>query len=1345
MKLHPILSIAIAVLCLASAPGRSAESDAAAGQRGKTGGGANAVQERFNQMAKQLGLSAEQKARLLQMQGEEYQKTGGLGSQGEMTPQQQMERYQKFREGLEQRLKQSKLLSDEQFAKWKEFQSRSHSGGGAGRSQPRTSPTSSTPSLPEAPKTTSSATNAAAAADGHSGKRILIYCPPQGHNDVYVPWLMFDPIIVAETAISVEVKEIPRGRCQPDLSAKTLDGRDLVIVTMPHDIAPEQFADLLRFLDQGGTLFLFQPRFESAEFAAELAKRTGVRLKGWSEATPVSAVVAEHPGARILGLHRGRSAYPIYKNTTPYQRKPVPGFVDMDAGSSPVLTRLVPGGQPDLTVASNGRLAVFASDVLGSVSFPGPGKQGVGMSVDYYSDIERNDHRRFVSLLIINTTRRLLGYPFFEQPLQQPHQRLGEMFHAYAAGRDFVLEVHQQPGLGSRLPASQLAETLRKSDGLVGAAARAGVAGDLDTCRQHFKEAVQLLSTSMRTMTPVNHFMYRAWHASKQVDENYGGGIWGDTENGWMDEMVRWCTEEIDFLRWAGGRRLIEFYGSELEMLKKYYPEEMKNWSRAVADGLVEPTHGLFSASYLDLWSGECNVRQLLYGTRAVRDVLGSKVNAFVTPDDHFDYHPQLPQLLRGFGYEGAILRQTYLGDVQPVAADRIRWRGLDGTEIDAIPEPKGVMGGIQRLYVTPKLMALADQKGYKNLVTGLVYDTGGGDTTFERAHTILNAIAPVSGKWVTSKEIFEQIPPGKESICFDADGLTSSHVQSWSRWGLMNEAIGRNRTAENQIMSAEKLLVLGQALGRVAPDQQAEASSRLVMAWKDILAVQDHMLFGHLGGGQKKKTDAGTVMPYSVQPPGFENDLLAAPRFDRAVNVNEITYQKGLASSARVLNDAIRMVVQPGSAADAQAGQLPMAITVFNPLSWPKQDFVEVETELAADVVAGMQVIDGDRSVPFQVVAGGATDQKEGKKAVKILFEAHVPALSWKSLILKAATAAPAKAAKGSLSVSSTKLENEFYLVELDEKNGAVRRIHDKQLQRDVLAAGEYFGNELYSPTNPTATSKSGTARLEVVESGPLRGTVKVNSQVDKIGYECKISLLQGAKRVDFVLTFNGRENFGGSQQWTSRNTTGLFVVFPVGTPEHVWVNQPFGIYETRLKDQLANDFIEAGQAGHGLAVIHRQTPSWRIDGGLLWMRLCEKDSPMGRYTYSIYSHAGDVHQGQVFRVAQSVNTPFVVHQGTVPASLPAKASPAMLTIDQPNIVLSGLYSEGDSLMARFYEIAGRKTPVAISSPIFTGQTCQRVELDGRPLAAVPVSGESLQIELKPWEIVTLKLDGKK
>ncbi|MBM3890802.1 MAG: hypothetical protein FJ388_16960, partial [Verrucomicrobia bacterium] len=197
------------------------------------------------------------------------------------------------------------------------------------------------------------------ATDSPPAKRVLIHCPARGWNDIYLPWLMADPLLLADTAVTVDVKTIPREKCQPDLSAKTLAGYDLVIVTMPHDVAPGHFTDILQFLDRGGALFLFQPRCDSAEFTAALAQRTGMRLKGWSEAAAVSSVVAEHPGARILGLHRGRSAYPVYQ-TVGYSRQPAAGFAAVDAGGAAVLTRLTPGGEPDLAVSANGRFALFA-------------------------------------------------------------------------------------------------------------------------------------------------------------------------------------------------------------------------------------------------------------------------------------------------------------------------------------------------------------------------------------------------------------------------------------------------------------------------------------------------------------------------------------------------------------------------------------------------------------------------------------------------------------------------------------------------------------------------------------------------------------------------------------------------------------------------------------------------------------------------------------------------------------------------------------------------------------------------------------------------------------------------
>ncbi|MBM3334797.1 SUMF1/EgtB/PvdO family nonheme iron enzyme, partial [Candidatus Sumerlaeota bacterium] len=128
---------------------RTAEGDTPIGKLGKAGG-VGAWQERFDQMAATLGLSDEQKNKLMELQRAQYQQMGGLGGLGEPG------QFKKFRAALEQKVKESKILTDEQFAKWKEFQSQRFTGGGktsGGRTMPkRTSPAPEKPAQPEAPK-----------------------------------------------------------------------------------------------------------------------------------------------------------------------------------------------------------------------------------------------------------------------------------------------------------------------------------------------------------------------------------------------------------------------------------------------------------------------------------------------------------------------------------------------------------------------------------------------------------------------------------------------------------------------------------------------------------------------------------------------------------------------------------------------------------------------------------------------------------------------------------------------------------------------------------------------------------------------------------------------------------------------------------------------------------------------------------------------------------------------------------------------------------------------------------------------------------------------------------------
>ncbi len=78
------------------------------------------------------------------------------------------------------------------------------------------------------------------------------------------------------------------------------------------------------------------------------------------------------------------------------------------------------------------------------------------------------------------------------------------------------------------------------------------------------------------------------------------------------------------------------------------------------------------------LVSGEALIRNLLMGTRKVREWGGEPLKSGYVPDI-FGHNSQLPQILRGFGIDHAVLFRGFQGEKQ---ASEIIWRGSDGSNV---------------------------------------------------------------------------------------------------------------------------------------------------------------------------------------------------------------------------------------------------------------------------------------------------------------------------------------------------------------------------------------------------------------------------------------------------------------------------------------------------------------------------------------------------------------------------------------------------------------------------------------------------------------------------------------
>ena len=136
---------------------------------------------------------------------------------------------------------------------------------------------------------------------------------------------------------------------------------------------------------------------------------------------------------------------------------------------------------------------------------------------------------------------------------------------------------------------------------------------------------------------------------------------------------------------------------------------------------------------------------------------------SYVDPADHYDFHPQLPQVLGELWLPpGRARHQRRPGHEQSGAGEKIRWRGLDGTEIDAVPRYEGIPE--TTFYTDLKVIKAADELGYRQVLLGRTVDATA-EWAEERPHTLIDPVAPIAGTWVTVKEFFAKTPPPSKAI----------------------------------------------------------------------------------------------------------------------------------------------------------------------------------------------------------------------------------------------------------------------------------------------------------------------------------------------------------------------------------------------------------------------------------------------------------------------------------------------------------------------------------------------------------------------------------------------------
>ena len=180
---------------------------------------------------------------------------------------------------------------------------------------------------------------------------------------------------------------------------------------------------------------------------------------------------------------------------------------------------------------------------------------------------------------------------------------------------------------------------------------------------------------------------------------------------------------------------------------------------------------------------------------------------------------------------------------------------------------------------------------------------------------------------------------------------------------------------------------------------------------------------------------------------------------------------------------------------------------------------------------------------------------------------------------------------------------------------------------------------------------------------------------------------------------------------------------------------------------------WADLGDSSHGFSLINNSKYGYDAKDNVLRLTLLrsptdpDPDADRGpqHFTYSLYPHAGTWREALTMRHGYDFNYLLSVfqvesHTGELPPSY------SFLRIEPNNLVLTAMKrsEDGDDLILRFYETAGKWTTAQITLPAgATGavRTNLMEKPEGDPL---PVIGNRVALSVTPYSIDTIRISYK-
>jgi len=725
----------------------------------------------------------------------------------------------------------------------------------------------------------------------------------------------------------------------------------------------------------------------------------------------------------------------------------------------------------------------------------------------------------------------------------------------------------------------------------------------------------------------------------------------------------------------------------------------------------------------------ESNIRQIVYALKTDQRLLGCRPTIYLMSEHAM--HGQMPQILNSLGFEGAILRTHFMMyGFNPTFDLPIGWWiGLDGSRIPAIPTYPGEGAAFGRTTVDnwfltrfPGPEATFSPEDYCKQFSQIrpLLASRADDSGLRQEELVRRYAGNTNYQWV----LLDDLPSVFHKPAAEMKTVPNDFKVRMP-WGYCgNEIWNRNREAEVQVLTAERLAALGQWLG--LPTFEPE----LDRAWRNLLVGQHH----------------------DVQICGL---LPEARKFLTA----------SITGSTNVLYSALeRIGAQMKSEGIAQ-------VTVFNPLSWPRQEWVQTEVSVSEVQTRALEVRHGKRAMLSTLLHVDRSSSGNIRSA-RLAFLAELPPLAVCSYsvvpaaepgpvseVSRARTSAgPAFTAhledgdKVVVDEQNLRITTPFYKIQL-APSGGIASLKDRRNSRDWLKSSSR-NSILAGRINAQDCESTGKWTLHAAGDPGQWAVAREYGFIGVIPYELELVFWSDKPRVDCLVKchFEGEkigllsDDLRDSRSPFAHEYKLRFKLFPMLGPEATGIRDvPFAVSETTNRYVDGLYWTAMADSSGGLAVFNRGTMGAvrEVDSAFsiplayamhyVWgTRMLSGDFS---YEFAFCPFNGDWRRADLSRQALAYNFPVVfTTRQTANGKLGDTFSPLQLGSDR--VLLSSLYSEGGKLFARLFESSGEEGKSAIESP---GRSLRFREVDGLGNLREQITNAA---QFLPWQVRTFQIE---